>query len=176
MTRVRLLAGAASALIGISIGLGFGGPAPSASAAVHAKPYPAQHRTSHHRTSHHRTSQHRMPREGRRPVVLNCTGAPAVRPRNFDLSCGDGADALARLHWRSWRANRAVARGIQEVNSCAPDCAHGRYARYAVTVILSGSARVAGHPRDRRYTLITLRYLGKRPSGVGPVVSGDLWP
>lgn len=112
----------------------------------------------------------------KRFVLMSCAGTAAVRPATFALSCGDSADMLIRLHWRNWRRGQAAGNGIQRVNACRPNCAHGTYTRYRVTVLLAGGARVAGHPREIRYTQITLRYIGKRPAGVGRQVTGSLLP
>jgi hypothetical protein len=107
---------------------------------------------------------------------MDCANDPVARPKTFVLSCGDGSDRLVRLHWHHWRRGQALGHGIQSVNSCTPDCVHGSYTRYRVTVTLTGAAPVAYHPRDSRYTQITLRYHGKHPAGVGWQVTGTLWP
>lgn len=134
--------------------------APAAPAAARSKPAPAP------------VASHRMARL----VLITCSGRPANRPRSFGLSCGDDADSLARLHWSSWNPGRAVAQGTQRIDSCLPNCARGTSTRYRVTVILSGSERVARHARERRYAKITLRYHDRHPAGVAPRVTGNLWP
>lgn len=120
-----------------------------------------------------------MPRETHRAVrlvLVTCTGRAVERPRTFSLSCGNDADSLRGMRWSAWGPGRAVARGTQRIDSCLPRCARGRTASYPVAVLLSGSERMARHPRERRYTTITLRYLGKHPAGVGRQVTGALWP
>lgn len=160
MTRAWLVA---SALI-VTVVAGFGpqippaAASPASAAASVSKPSP--------RVSHPSV----------RFVVINCSGRPADRPRTFSLSCGNGADSLSGLRWIAWGPGRAVARGTQRIDSCLPDCARGRTVRYPVTVILSGSGRVARHPREHRYKYITLRYLNKHPAGVARQVTGGLWP
>lgn len=160
MTRAWLIASAL--IVTVVAGLGPGIPAVSASPASAASPASKP--------------SPRVSRPAVRLVLINCAGRPTNRPRTFGLSCGNGADSLRALRWTAWGPGRAVARGTQRIDSCLPDCARGRTVRYPVTVILSGSERVARHPRERRYQTITLRYTAQHPAGVARQVTGNLWP
>jgi hypothetical protein len=102
------------------------------------------------------------------PVVLGCPGqGPSqehvVRPGQYVLSCADGNDYLADVHWSSWAAGQATGVANQEVNNCIPFCYDGHFRSYPVSVTLWGSAAVPGHPGEQRYTEVTLRYPGARP-------------
>ena len=41
------------------------------------------------------------------------------------LTCADGNDYLAGLHWVSWSGGAAFGRGTEHVNDCIPNCAAG---------------------------------------------------
>jgi len=74
-----------------------------------------------------------------------------------------------------------VARGIQSVGTCVPDCARGARGSYPVEVVLWGGAPAARHPGEQRYTTITLLYPGVRPSVPSgrrwvPVADSATWP
>jgi hypothetical protein len=100
-----------------------------------------------------------------RVVATDCPGqASAVRPSSYVFACADGNDYLAGLHWTSWAAGKATAAGQQEVNDCTPFCYDGHFHSYPVSVTFWGSAAVAGHPGEQRYTEVTLQYSGARPS------------
>lgn len=166
MTRAWQVASAM--IVTVMAGLGLGVPA--ASAAPVAPKSPAAPATQQSKPVP------RAPHRAARFVMITCTGRAEARPRTFGLSCGDDADSLRGLRWSAWRPGRAMALGTQRVDSCMPSCARGRTVSYPVTVLLSGSERVARGSRERRYTTITLRYLGKHPGGVGRRVTGTLWP
>jgi hypothetical protein len=60
-----------------------------------------------------------------------------VRPSQITDS-GDGSGYLKDLTWSDWGSPQAVATGLQEVNTCTPNCAQGTYASYPATVTLAG--------------------------------------
>ena len=109
-------------------------------------------------------------------VVIDCQGAPVVRPQTFVLACADGGDRLNKLHWTLWSPGYASATGIQAVNDCAPSCADGKVRDYPIRVILWGNAAVGGHSGERRYQMITLLYTGHQPQvgGGGARMAGPL--
>jgi hypothetical protein len=96
-------------------------------------------------------------------VVFDCLSQPRVEPTDFILTCADAGSVLARLSWTNWTAERAVATGIHELNGCTPNCATGTFHDYPVVVIVWRSEPVAGHPGERYFTRITVRYTGSRP-------------
>jgi hypothetical protein len=46
--------------------------------------------------------------------------------------------------------------------SCTPDCADGHFHYYPSLEVLWGSAKVKGHPAERRYTKLTVIFTGKK--------------
>jgi hypothetical protein len=75
-------------------------------------------------------------------VLVNCLFKQQTRPSSFILTCADAGDVLAHLHWVSWGSGAAFATGIEQVNSCRPDCAAGKFISYPVLVDLSRATRV----------------------------------
>lgn len=63
----------------------------------------------------------------RSPRVIACTGAsaPAFRPTEFVIACGDGNSYVAGITWSSWTSRVAHGHGTLETNTCQPDCAQG---------------------------------------------------
>jgi hypothetical protein len=96
-------------------------------------------------------------------VLFDCLHKTRVEPGNFILTCADGNSYLARLSWRSWTTQQAVATGIHELNDCTPYCAAGKFHGYPVVVTFWRSEPVTGHPGERAFTEITVRYTGPRP-------------
>jgi hypothetical protein len=108
---------------------------------------------------------------GTRTVAIDCQGKAVVRPRSYTLACADGNDYLSKLTWTSWTPKLASGYGTEQLNDCQPNCAEGRFHAYPVLTVFWGSAAVPGHPRERRYTEITLVYTGARPE----VYNGHKW-
>jgi hypothetical protein len=98
-----------------------------------------------------------------RYVVLNCEFKAQVKPGTYVLACADNGIGLQNLHWTSWTAKLASGYGTEWENDCKPNCAEGHFHYYPVLAVLWGSARVKGHPAERRYTEVTVSYPGARP-------------
>ena len=88
--------------------------------------------------------------------MLTCQHTPVLRPTNYLVACADGGTRLAGLTWRSWQPGVATATGTLVSNTCTPDCAAGRYARFPVTVELTGAK--VGPPAGLQYTAIHLQW------------------
>lgn len=147
-TRMRV-ALAIFAAAGILAG-GGGGAALASSAAPAAA----------HATASTRAATAKAPRY----VVLNCSLKPEVAPSNLIVTCADAGIQLRALHWTSWTPRLASGFGNFWENDCTPNCAEGHFHRYLSLEVLWGSARVKGHPADRRYTMLTVIFPGaKRP-------------
>ncbi|MCB5181564.1 hypothetical protein [Streptomyces antimicrobicus] len=99
-------------------------------------------------------------------VVVDCFGAPQVRPKEYLLACGDGNNQLVSLRWTSWGSRTATATGTDMVNDCRPYCAAGRFRAYPVQVTLSHPKPWPGHADTRRFTMIRLVYPEAAPSPV----------
>jgi hypothetical protein len=74
-----------------------------------------------------------------RVYVPSCTTF-AFKPRTIDISC-DGTNVLTGLKWSTWSSSRASGRGTDALNTCTPDCAHGKRTKHAATVTLSRPSR-----------------------------------
>jgi hypothetical protein len=96
--------------------------------------------------------------------ITNCVKATS-RPKTLTLACADGNTVLSGLRWSSFGGASAQATGTLETNTCAPNCASGKFVRYQVAV-------KANDPRTckaglRVYNKLTLRFTGRAPSSAG---------
>ncbi len=107
-------------------------------------------------------------------VVLDCLHKAQVKPGTITLACADDNDGLTHLHWTSWTPQLASGYGTEWANDCKPDCAQGHIHYYRVLAMLWGSATVAGHPGERRYTKATLSYPQGRPAYYAADCSGKV--
>lgn len=96
-------------------------------------------------------------------VVFDCLGHGQVEPTSYILTCADANSVLGHLTWTDWTAQQAVAAGVHEINNCTPNCAEGKFINYPAVVTLWRSEPVPGHPGERYFTKITVRYTGLRP-------------
>jgi hypothetical protein len=113
--------------------------------------------------------------QARRPVLVDCTWHPQVRPTDFVLACGDGNSRLASLRWSQWGPGTARAEGVNWVNDCKPYCAAGHFHKYPVIVRLDHPRPWKKHPQVTHYGQITLRYPAGRPDSFPKTVSYPLW-
>jgi hypothetical protein len=86
-----------------------------------------------------------------------------VRPRDFILTCGDAGSVLSQLSWSSWTPAQATATGVHQLNDCTPNCAEGKFRDYPAVITFWRSEPVPGHPGEKYFTRITVRYTGPRP-------------
>ena len=86
-------------------------------------------------------------------------------PKTLTLACGDGNYSLTGMFWGpTWDRPSATATGLAQANDCTPYCAAGHFHTYPVTATASKIRTcLTGNPQ---YTLLVLRYPGKRPLGV----------
>ena len=103
-----------------------------------------------------------------RPTIPNC-GRPVVAPKALTLACADANYGLVRMSWRHWGAATTTGTGSASANDCTPYCAAGHFHTYPVTATAS---RLRACRAGRQYTLLVLRYPGKRPAGLGRT---DTW-
>jgi hypothetical protein len=96
-------------------------------------------------------------------VLFDCLGHGQVEPTGYILTCADANSVLDHLTWMSWTAQQAVAAGDHELNNCTPNCAEGKFINYPAIVTLWRSEPVSGHPRERYFTRLKVRYTGPRP-------------
>jgi hypothetical protein len=96
-------------------------------------------------------------------VWFDCMGHGQVKPVDYILTCADAGSVLDHLVWTSWTARQAVATGVHELNNGIPNHAEGKFIDYPAVVTLWRSEPVPGHPGERYFTRITVRYTGPRP-------------
>src|SRR5215469_7592750 len=129
-------------------------PASSASAATSSAPTPAASASVQATPS---------PSAAASPVWFNCAGRGQVKPADYILTCADAGSVLDHLVWTRWTAQQAVATGVHELNNGIPNRAEGKFIDYPAVVTLWRSEPVPGHPGERYFTRITVRYTGSRP-------------
>jgi hypothetical protein len=93
-------------------------------------------------------------------AVYDCQNQPQVRPGTFYFFC-DGSGAFTGLRWSTWNASVATATGVQYVDNCEPNCAHGKWSHRTVDLIFWRSEPVKGHPGERGYSQMTVLYPGQ---------------
>ena len=104
-----------------------------------------------------------LPPAAASPVWFNCLGRGQVKPADYILTCADAGSVLDHLVWTRWTAQQAVATGVHELNNAIPNRAEGKFIDYPADVTLWRSEPVPGHPGERYFTRITVRYTGSRP-------------
>ena len=100
---------------------------------------------------------------GIRVVVFDCVHHAQVRPKSFILTCADDGSFLSGLSWSRWTPQQAIATGVHRLNDCTPSCAEGKFRSYPAIVTFWRGEPVAGHPGEKYFTMITVRYTGPRP-------------
>lgn len=71
------------------------------------------------------------------PSVLTCAGKVVVKPASYVLSCADANTYFTSIHWTSWTSSSATAAATFVQNTCAPNCAGGKFIRYPATLTLA---------------------------------------
>lgn len=70
-------------------------------------------------------------------VWTGCAHKPQVRPASIVVACADANFYVDHLHWTSWSAKTAVAKGQGHQNDCKPNCAAGHFHAFPMNVRLS---------------------------------------
>jgi len=68
--------------------------------------------------------------------VNNCFSSQ-YKPKLIVISCGDLSNFVQKLSWSSWSRTAAVASGVDEFNSCEPNCASDKLTGVHATVTLT---------------------------------------
>jgi hypothetical protein len=103
--------------------------------------------------------------------VTNCTKVQ-YKPKLIIVSCGDASNYVAKLKWSSWTKVRATGSGVDEVNSCEPNCASGHEIGTAAKVALSDPKRCKGQ-EHRVFDRMKLSFVGEQgPHSTQTVVLG----
>lgn len=113
-----------------------------------------------------------QPQSGLR-VIDDCANTGRIEPVSIILTCGTGSTVAHRLRWTEWGSNTAMGTGSIDEVSCVPNCAKGHDITYHVRLTLS--APVRADSGTRYFTLITVSYLGKEPSGARTTMYKDCY-
>jgi hypothetical protein len=97
-------------------------------------------------------------------VPTDCKHAK-YKPAGIVVACGDGNDRLTHLSWTTWTTTTATGRGVDELNSCTPSCAAGRFVSYPMTVTLS-KPRKCAKAHSSLFSRAKIQYTDKRPPHV----------
>jgi hypothetical protein len=106
----------------------------------------------------------------RLPTQLN---APVrdlkVRPGSI-IYTGDGSGILTGasvrkpgLKWSSWTTLRGLGTGYEQIDTCNPNCAQGRFVGYPVKLNAFRPGIVHG---QRVFTRLSVTFTGARPKGI----------
>jgi hypothetical protein len=102
-------------------------------------------------------------------VVSNCASAEpfplSTRPASIVLACADDGVRVEGLTWAAWTATAARGHGTLLENQCVPNCAEGKFAKYSVTVALSG---VEPSSKGLWFSRLTLTWGRDRPPNQTP--------
>jgi hypothetical protein len=109
-----------------------------------------------------------------RPVLVNCQNKATVKPKQFIITCADGNDFLTGLAWSNWGVT-ASGKGTEEINTCNPNCAAGKFRKFGADVKLSRPKARPHHAGQRYFTRMTLTYTHKVPKGFHRHRTIDLW-
>jgi hypothetical protein len=109
-------------------------------------------------------------------LVNQCDGKGQIRPSpNVPLpGCMGSSEFIGGVRWTSW-TTVAFGRGNFEVNSCTPSCAHGKYIKYPILIVLWRAERWAGKKGYDYFSRVTWIYTGKRPSHAAVTLT-TIWP
>jgi hypothetical protein len=168
--RRRALIGIIPGVAAAAAALGF-----AVSTATASTSHPASHSAGHSASAGGQRAATTRPAAV--PRVYNCLHAQ-VRPGSFTLACADGNSSLTHLSWSSWTASSARGTGTQVINDCQPYCAAGKFRSYPADVTFWRSEPVPGHPGQRYFSRVTLRYPAARPpaySGGKQVNGPETW-
>lgn len=91
------------------------------------------------------------------PRLLNCAGAPTLRPVRLVLACADANAALNDTHWQSWSATSATGVTRFGLNLCTPSCVQSRITVFAGAIV-QASAPVTTATHGRLFSRLVVRY------------------
>lgn len=91
------------------------------------------------------------------PRLLNCAGAPTLRPVRLVLACADANAALNDTHWQRWSATGATGVTRFGLNLCAPSCVQSRITVFAGAIV-QASAPVTTARHGRLFSRLVVHY------------------
>jgi hypothetical protein len=106
-------------------------------------------------------------------VFTGCAHHPVVRPASVVFACGDGNFYATSLHWVTWGATAATAKGVGHQNDCKPYCAAGHFHTYSLSVRLSRPVQCV-HGRTE-FSRIAWTFTGRHPARV-PATGSEVLP
>lgn len=92
--------------------------------------------------------------------------SPVFEPKNVAMSA-DSSFYLESMTW-TWSNTEAIGTGTGTVNTCEPDCVHGKHISAPIKVVLSKPQQVCG--RDF-FTKMVISWVARNPDPTGPRTS-----
>jgi hypothetical protein len=80
--------------------------------------------------------------------------APAFKPLDVLLACGDGNAAFSVARWTRWTRQSAKALGSAEINDCDPSCVGGHFHSQLAALVLDRPRSCHGARRFTRLRLV----------------------
>jgi hypothetical protein len=113
------------------------------------------------------------PASAKAPPVrfAGCLGsAPAFKPTDLILACGDGNASFGVARWSRWTRSGAKALGTAEINDCDPSCVAGHFHSSQAALVLDRPRTCHG---ARRFTRLRLIFATRPARGQpAPVIYG----
>lgn len=92
--------------------------------------------------------------------------SPVFEPKSVAVS-GDSSFYLESMTW-TWSSTQAIGTGTGAVNTCQPDCVHGKHISAPIKVSLSKPQRVCGHDF---FTKMVITWVARNPDPTEPRTS-----
>lgn len=92
--------------------------------------------------------------------------SPVFEPKSVAVS-GDSSFYLESMTW-IWSSTQAIGTGTGAVNTCQPDCVHGKHISAPIKVALSEPQQVCGHDF---FTKMVITWVARNPDPTGPRTS-----
>jgi hypothetical protein len=113
-----------------------------------------------------------LPRTAARTSIVPCIGRPEARPASFTLACGDGNWYLTGLDWVRWSPNVGIARGIEHLDDCTPNCAAGTFHTTSAVFVVSDPVTAHG---ARAFSVVSVLASSRLPGSSGSTTV-EAWP
>jgi hypothetical protein len=104
--------------------------------------------------------------------IVPCVGQPVAKPASFTLACGDGNWYLTGLDWVRWSSSVGIARGIDHLNDCTPDCAAGTFHTTSAVFVVSDPVTARG---ERVFSVVSVLASSRLPGSSGSTTV-EAWP
>lgn len=92
--------------------------------------------------------------------------SPVFKPKSVAVSA-DSSFFLESMTW-TWSSTTAIGTGTGKVNTCQPDCVHGKHISAPIKVALSKPQQVCGHDF---FTEMVITWVARNPDPTEPRTS-----